>query len=65
MSIAEFKSGFLFVSGFKLSACEAITEDVVVSDCIFKAADDISKASRKEEEAHATRLKKVDLDVVQ
>ena len=64
-SIAEFRSGFLSVSGFKLNPCEAITEEVDVLVCKFKAADDISKASKKEEEAHATRRKKMNIDVVQ
>tara|TARA_B100001059_G_scaffold192693_1_gene196266 strand:+ start:1110 stop:1346 length:237 start_codon:yes stop_codon:yes gene_type:complete len=66
-SIAEFRSGFFVVIGFTFAGAYAVTkEGVCVLACKFKAADDISKASRKgEEEGHPTPQNEVNLDVVQ
>ena len=65
-SIAGFRSGFFVVIGFTFAGVGAVTkEDVCVLACRFKAADDISKASRKGEEGHPTPQNEVNLDVVQ
>ncbi|MEZ8034650.1 hypothetical protein ACPV5I_16780 [Vibrio gigantis] len=70
LSIAEFRSGFFVVIGFKFVGVRVgigavAKEDVCVLECRFKAADDISKASRKGEEGHPTPQNEVNLDVVQ
>jgi geranylgeranyl pyrophosphate synthase len=77
LSIAEFKSGFLeesdliavtcvLIEAIVATDCEAIREVACVFGCKFKAADDISKVSTKEEElGDATGHKKVNIDVVQ
>jgi hypothetical protein len=64
--MAELRSGFLVFIGFTFVGARAvIKEGVGVFGCKFKAVDDISKASGKEEGGHATDNEKTNLDVVQ
>tara|TARA_Y100000588_G_scaffold65680_1_gene65635 strand:+ start:489 stop:683 length:195 start_codon:yes stop_codon:yes gene_type:complete len=64
--MAELRSGFLVFIGFTcVCVCAVIKEGVGVFGDKFKAADDISKASGKEEGGHVTDDEKTNLDVVQ